>query len=117
MIDFAEALAANPPRPSWTRDVALTVARALVEDTSLAVDWDRDAGEDWISLLGEDTRVGIVSVSRPLVVLTVSEKKVVERAAEHPVGVVLVPSFSDPVLMGDEGGSPFTADDLWFSMI
>ena len=128
MIDFTESLAANPPTPSWTRDVALAVAKDLVEGTPLTVDWDRAAGEEWISLLGGEARVGIVSASRPLAVLAAGEEQVVERVAGHPVGVVLVPSFADPVLFGDEEElraafgtpvdvSPFTADDLWFCTI
>ncbi|MEU4692423.1 hypothetical protein [Actinoplanes sp. NPDC023714] len=74
------------------------------------------------------SRVGIVSASRPLAVLAAGEEQVVERAAGHPFGVVLVPSFADPVLVGDEEDlraafgtpvdvSPFTADDLWFCTI
>ncbi|BBH71709.1 hypothetical protein ACTI_83940 [Actinoplanes sp. OR16] len=119
MIDFTKALTANPPRPDWTGEVALAVAESLVDGLPIRLDWDADAGEEWISLLGEAARVGIVSVSRPLAVLAASEPRVVERAADHRIGVVLVPSFADPVLVGDDDQlrAPFSADDLWFSTI
>jgi hypothetical protein len=128
LIDFAKALAVNPPRTDWTGETALAVAKSLIGGTSHRLDWDEEAGEEWISLLGETGRVGIIAASRPLAVLTEGEDSLVTRATEHPFGVVLVPSFGDPVLVCDEAElraafgtgldvMPFSATDLWFGTI
>ncbi|WP_229071031.1 hypothetical protein [Actinoplanes sp. DH11] len=128
MIDLARILAANPPRSSWTPEVAHNVAAALVEGTAVTLDRDVDAGEEWISLVSGTQRVGIVSVSRPLAVLAQTDRTNVERAADLPLAAVLVPSFDAPVLVADADTlravfgtvidvSPFSAEDLWFFTI
>jgi hypothetical protein len=128
LIDFTEVLAANPPHPAWTRETALAVATALIDGTGFTLDWDRAAGEEWISLLSETARVGIVAARRPIAVLAEEGVPVITRAAGQPITVVTVPTFGDPVLVGDNDalraafGSgvdvmPFSADDLWFGTI
>ncbi|MEU8242221.1 hypothetical protein AB0C07_28550 [Actinoplanes missouriensis] len=128
MIDFTAVLTANPPRPSWTDKDALDMAMTLIDGTPFTMDWDADAGEEWISLLDDTARIGMISTSRPVAVLAEDREPLGARAARFAVHSVTVPSFTSQVFVGSDTDlraafgsavdvTPFSANDLWFATI
>ncbi|MFJ6669803.1 hypothetical protein ACIQMJ_01695 [Actinosynnema sp. NPDC091369] len=132
MIDLGDGLPIGEAARAWTAEAAWDVASSLVAGTPLELDWDGDAGEDWISLHAGTPRVGMVSAVLPLAVIADGHCPSADQLVPAAVKVVRVPSFNDPVLFCDPdvlaeafgattsailGDAPFSANDLWFASI
>ncbi|WP_020392518.1 hypothetical protein [Kribbella catacumbae] len=133
MIDITEPLArlAGEGAPIWTSDVASVLAAKLARSVDGALDWDEDAGEEWLSVLTDGIRVAALS-ARLRLVLTI-EGVPLESVAGQDVIAIVVPSFDDPILRSDLsalanafGGEQmfrtldtekFSANDLWFATV
>lgn len=110
-------------------------ARAFADDVNrwamAIIDWDDDAGEEWISLIAQKVRVCMISTRIPLVFVAEGMPWPGEHASH--VEVIRVPSFDAPVLRcnldslrrvleTDQAfsmldGDEFSANDLWFATI
>jgi hypothetical protein len=131
MIDLSKPLGEVLLSAPWTADAALDVATCLIQDSDMiALDWDREAGENWLSLIAEQSRIAMVSSTWPLLILAegAETRLKLERST---VTVVPVPSFDADVLICDVEilvaafdvttsvleQSGFSANDLWFATI
>ncbi|WP_327313996.1 hypothetical protein [Streptomyces sp. NBC_01235] len=133
MIDISDVLGRLAGHSAaWSEEAAVETAGNLARSVGAVVDWDDEAGEEWLSVLLQGVRVAMVSTRLPLVV------SVVELSARpeipSPDGrVISVPSFDDPVIrcdiavlgqaFGGEGqfrtlnAESFSANDLWFATV
>ncbi|MGW1767542.1 hypothetical protein ACWCQL_26225 [Streptomyces sp. NPDC002073] len=133
MIDVTDVLERlGDPPATWSEAVAVEIADLLARSAGGVVDWDKDADEEWVTVLVCDVRVAMVSVTLRLIVA--EERLSGELPALAQGGmVILVPSFGASVMhcnisllgrvFGDEGKfrelrmETFSADDLWFATV
>jgi hypothetical protein len=116
----------------WPIETARAIAYEIADVIEATVDWDSDAGEEWLSVLAQEERVVMVSSERPIVVAVRSLHEIIPSSAQEAY-VVFVPSFGDSVLRCDasvlgalfagEGRAmalnpdAFSANDLWFATV
>ncbi|MFF2628230.1 hypothetical protein ACFVUN_20980 [Kitasatospora griseola] len=128
MYDVTSTVGRAGGRSHWSGEKAVSAAREAALVLAAKVDWDDDAGEDWVSLLVRGVQVLMISAKVPLAVS-------LEGSCWEPVGieVVSVPSFEAPLLrcefavlsevLGDGRAAlaldadRFSANDLWFATI
>jgi hypothetical protein len=115
----------------WAPERAVDAASQLAEAVHASVDWDRDAGEGWISLLRGGRRVAMLSAVYPIAFVAGEASIDVQSIEQFGIGIVRVESFDDEVLVCDpavlsaafavtEANLPrsgFSANDLWFATI
>jgi len=135
MQDVTEPFLAARRHGSWPVD---TLVDAVPGDESLAgmrVDWDRDAGEEWLRILRTSMVLGLVWCPGPLVVATSGHHEIVDevqRLTGTTVEQVAVPHLDSPVLslrpdrleeiwpdrawpVGAVDPSCLSAHDLWYA--
>ncbi|MGW0916237.1 hypothetical protein ACWD1Z_31540 [Streptomyces sp. NPDC002784] len=133
MINVSDALAQlGDPPVTWCEEVAVEIADYLARSVGGVVDWDKEADEEWLSVLVRDARVAMVSTTLRLIVAeerTSGDLQVLARGGT----VILVPSFDAPVMhcditvlgraFGEEEKlrelemETFSANDLWFATV
>src|SRR3954447_13938980 len=101
VYDATNAFAAARSRGPWPM-------RALVEAVAtdpalqgMRVEWDEDAGEEWLRILKTSMVLGLVWVPGPLVVATSGHHEIVdevERLTATTVEQIAVPHLDSPVL-------------------
>lgn len=133
MIDVSDALARlGYPPVTWREEVAVEIADYLARSVGGVVDWDKEADEDWLSVLVQNARVAMVSTTLRLIV---AEQRASGdfRVLAQDGTVILVPSFDAPVMrcdiavlarvFGEEEKlrelemETFSANDLWFATV
>lgn len=115
--------------PGWNSGSALEVAEGLSRTLGAAVDWDGEAGEEWVRVLGGDRVEALLSTRIPLGI------RVGGPGGDHPAADrcvwVEVPSWDVPcltvsdVVLRDVFGSvrtemlmsPFSVHDLWYATL
>ncbi|WP_159062007.1 hypothetical protein [Streptomyces sp. WM6368] len=116
----------------WVSGAAGAVAGDLARSIGADIDWDGDAGEEWLSLLVEDARVAIVSAELPLIV-TLECHSFDSSAVSRGARIVAVSSFETPELCCDSAvlrrtfgemqaygtlnPDSFSGNDLWFATV
>ncbi|MET8976250.1 hypothetical protein ABZX85_11605 [Streptomyces sp. NPDC004539] len=133
MIDVSDVFARlGDPPVTWREEVAIEVADYLARSAGGVIDWDKEADEEWLSVLVRDARVAMVSTTLRLIIAeerTSGDSQVLA----HDSTVILVPSFDAPVMRCDIavlgrafGGEDkfrelemetFSANDLWFATV
>jgi hypothetical protein len=133
VIDVSDALARlGDPPITWREEVAVEIADYLAQSVGGAVDWDKEADEEWLSVLVCDARVAMVSATLRLIVAeerTSGDLQVLAQGGS----VILVPSFDVPAIrcdiamLGQAFGEEeklrelemetFSANDLWFATV
>ncbi|WP_060886283.1 hypothetical protein [Streptomyces caniscabiei] len=133
MIDVSDALVrlGDPPF-TWREEVAVEISDQLARSVGGVVDWDKEAGEEWLSVLVRGARVAMVSATLQLIL---AEERAVGDVQVLAQGgtVILVPSFNAPVMhcditvLGQVFGEEeklralkmetFSANDLWFATV
>ncbi|MFH9553552.1 hypothetical protein ACIBAH_02740 [Streptomyces sp. NPDC051445] len=133
MIDVSDALAQlGDPPVTWREEVAVEIADYLAQSVGGVVDWDKEADEEWLSILVRDARLAMVSTTLRLIVAeerTSGDFQVFTQDAT----MILVPSFDAPVIrcdiavlvrvFGEEEKlralemETFSANDLWFATV
>jgi hypothetical protein len=116
---------------SWSSRDAHKVASGLAHDSGGEVDWDEDAGEDWLRVVDGANLVALVSVMLPLVFL----RNDFNRPRTSIANVLTVPvddfdtaefkcslgslneafGLSDRLSSLDLGG--FSVNDLWYATV
>ncbi|MET7894730.1 hypothetical protein [Streptomyces mirabilis] len=133
MIDVSDALArlGNPP-VTWREEVAVEIADYLARSVGGVVDWDKEADEEWLSVLVQEARVAMVSRTLRLIVSEKCTSGDLQDLTRDGT-VILVPSFDAPVIrcdiavlgraFGEEEAlreleiEAFSANDLWFATV
>ncbi|MFD7553346.1 hypothetical protein ACFV9E_02265 [Streptomyces sp. NPDC059835] len=133
MIDVSDALARlGDPPVTWCEEVAVEIADYLARSVGGVVDWDKQADEEWLSILVQDARVAMVSTTLRLIVAEARISGGLQLPAQNGT-VILVPSFDAPVMccditvlgraFGEEEKlrelemDTFSANDLWFATV
>ena len=135
MYDATDAFTTARDRGPWP---VQTLVDAVATDPALAgmrVEWDSDAGEEWLRILKTSMVLGLVWVPGPLVVATSGHHEIVdevERLTGTPVEQIAVPHLDSPVLClqrdrleeiwpgrewpaGAVDASCLSAHDLWYA--
>src|SRR4051794_33400054 len=135
MYDATDAFASARSRGPWPM-------RALVDAVStdpalqgMRVEWDENAGEEWLRILKTSMVLALVWVPGPLVIATSGHHEIVdeiERITGHTVEQLAVPHLDSPVLAlrpdrlnelwpdrewptGAVDPSALSAHDLWYA--
>ena len=112
MFDATEAFATARRRGAWPMQ---QLVDAVANDPALhglRVEWDQDAGEEWLRILKTSMVLGLVWVPGPLVVATSGHHEIVdevERLTATTVEQITVPHLDSPVLCL----RPDRLDELW----
>ena len=133
MIDISDTLARlGDPPATWREEVAVEIADYLARSVGGAVDWDKEADEEWLSVLVRDARVAMVAATLRLIIAEERTSGDWQVLASNGT-VILVPSFDSPVIrcdiatlgraFGEEEKlralemETFSANDLWFATV
>jgi hypothetical protein len=101
VIDVTETFVRARDRGTWPVE---TLVDAVPTDPNLSgmrIEWDRDAGEDWLRVLKTSMVLALVWVPGPLVIATSGHHEIVdevERLTGTTVEQVAVPHLDSPVL-------------------
>ena len=132
MIDLTDVLTQRSNVVVWSPESAYAAAVAGAETAGIQIDWDRDDQEEWISLLVDTHRVGMISAQEPFAIVSDAKAGLAEPLIQKGLKIILVESFDDTVLVCNaeklvevfgSGArtlirySAFSANDLWFATI
>jgi hypothetical protein len=101
VIDVTETFIRARARGTWPVE---TLVDAVPTDPNLGgmrIEWDRDAGEDWLRVLKTSMVLALVWVPGPLVIATSGHHEIVdevERLTKTNVEQIAVPHLDSPVL-------------------
>ena len=115
-------------REGWTSTIASVAAWVYAARRGLTVDWDADAGEAWIRLIGADGTVAYIGADLPLLLTSDAAE-----AWPYPIVVIEVSDLRETLLgcnpevleavfgnVRDRAGfdpEAFTAEALWYSTV
>lgn len=129
MIDITPQLRSfAAAKASWATGRSVKIAKALGRVSVARIDWDEDAGENWIRVITGVNVIAMVSTLGPLVIVS---EEIAEMVNTDQFEAVIVSNMEDATLAADIGTlveafdrridlSPaldpacFTANELWF---
>jgi hypothetical protein len=101
MYDATDAFVAARNRGAWPMQALVGSVAGDAALEGMRVDWDPDAGEEWLRILKTSMVLGLVWVPGPLVVATSGHHEIVdevERLTGTRVEQIAVPHLDSPVL-------------------
>src|SRR3954465_12793078 len=112
VYDATDAFAAARSRGSWPMHALVEAVATDPALQGMRVEWDEDAGEEWLRILKTSMVLGLVWVPGPLVVATSGHHEIVdevERLTATTVEQIAVPHLDSPVLCLQ----PDRLTDIW----
>jgi len=112
VFDATEAFATARRRGAWPMGQLVDSVATDPALQGMRVEWDQDAGEEWLRILKTSMVLGLVWVPGPLVVATSGHHEIVdevERLTATTVEQIAVPHLDSPVLCLQ----PDRLEELW----
>jgi hypothetical protein len=117
----------------WSADRALEIARSIATDAGGDVDWDDEAGEEWVRVVRANRPIAVLLCARPLA-FAVEEVADALRRACVDLEVIVVPAMDEPILTSDHdvlaalfgdrvldseafAAESFSVEELWFATV
>ena len=101
MYDATDAFLAARSRGPWSMQALVDGVAGDPALDGMRVDWDADAGEEWLRILKTSMVLGLVWVPGPLVIATSGHHEIVdevERLTGTTVEQIAVPHLDSPIL-------------------
>ena len=101
VIDVTEAFIRALERGTWPVETLVDTVPTDANLPGMRIEWDRDAGEDWLRILKTSMVLALVWVRGPLVIATSGHHEIVdevERLTGATFEQVAVPHLDSPVL-------------------